>query len=199
MNMDYIDTPYFFNKTLSRNEFIGFSFQNTALSTSLLLGRHDIKDYTYFYYRLDNNLEYKWVTLNLSYNIYDTDKLFLKNYIGFSIKISPELNSKRYRPYAKIKFNNISINNSYKITQSQLNIYSQNPSTISGSGGLNITDFEVGVVFNYFKIGFIYENYYNRPFIYGYDFDTIQRDEGEYFFIHNESDYLIEITWIFKE
>ena len=134
----------------------------------------------------------------MSYNIYDTNNLFLNNHMELSIKISPEIDNKRYRPYAKIKFNNLSVNNMYKINQGKLNFYNQSISQISGSGGVNITDIELGLIFNYFKISFIYENYYNRPFIYGYDFDSNQNQE-EYFFITNESDYLIEITWIFKE
>ena len=58
MNINYSDATYFIDKIISRNEFIGFSFKNAAINTSLILGYHDIKDYAYFYYRLDNNLVY---------------------------------------------------------------------------------------------------------------------------------------------
>ena len=51
MNINYDNSVYFIDKILSKNEFIGFNFYNTAINTSLILGYHDIRDYTYFYYR----------------------------------------------------------------------------------------------------------------------------------------------------
>ena len=76
-----------------------------------------------------------------------------------------------------------------------MNIYSQT-SVLDDQdfSSINIVDFEIGVLFKYFKIGFIYENYYNKPFVYGHD-----NDNAQYFLIRNQSDYLIEITWIFKD
>jgi len=198
MNMKYSDNKYFINKTLSKDQLIGFSFKNSVINTSLLAGYHDIQDYRYFYYRLNTSLTYKWVSAAFLYNVYDSNELFLKNYMGLSVKISPAIENKRYRPYAKIRFNNLSVNSMFKISQNQLNFYNQIVSGSSESGGVNITDIELGVVFNYFKIALIYENYYNMPFTYGYDFDSTE-DSGDYFSIQNNSDYLVEITWIFKE
>jgi len=198
MNIKYFDNNYFIDRYFSKNQNIGFSFKNTAIDASLLTGYYQIENYTYFYYRLSSNLEYRWVSVKFLYNIYDSNELFLKNYMGLSVKISPEIKGKRYRPYGKIKFNNLSVNNLYRVNQGHLSFYNKYIPEAYGSAGINITDIELGVVFNYFKIALIYENYYNLPFLYGYDFDTSQ-NEGEYFVIQNGSDYLVEITWIFKD
>ncbi len=198
MNVDYIDNDYFINRAIANNQFLGFSFKNAAISTSLSIGHYDIENYTYFYYRLNTKLIYGWVSIDFSYNVYDTKKIFLNNYMGLSIKVSPDIKNKRYRPYAKIKFNNLSVSNMYQIGQNQLSFYNKDILETSGFSGINITDIELGVVFNYFKIALIYENYYDKPFVYGNDFSPNQNN-SEYFLIQNESNYLVEITWIFKE
>ena len=198
MNIKHSDNNYLIDRYFSKDQNIGFNFTNTAITTSLLTGYYEIENYTYFYYRLSSYLKYRWVSVKFLYNIYDSDKLFLKNYMGLSVKISPEIKNKRYRPYGKVKFNNLSVNNLYRVNQGHLSFYNEYTPETYGSGGINITDIELGVIFNYFKIALIYENYYNMPFLHGYDFDASE-DEGEYFFIQNSSDYLIEITWIFKD
>ena len=85
MNINSDNDMYFIDKILSKNEFMGFNFHNTTINTSLILGYHDIREYAYFYYRFDNNLIYKWVSLNLSYNVYDTNRLFIKKYMELRV------------------------------------------------------------------------------------------------------------------
>ena len=82
--MKYSDNKYFINKILSKDQLIGFSFKNSVINTSLFIGYHDIQDYKYFYYRLNNSFTYRWVSINLLYNVYDSNLLFLKNYHDIS-------------------------------------------------------------------------------------------------------------------
>ena len=94
---------------------------------------------------------------------------------------------------------NLSINNGYTIEHNRrLDLYGSDKN--QDGGGLNITNLEFGVIFNYFSIALIYEHYYRQRFSYGYDPDYNPTTDGSnYFSIHNESDYLINITWIFKD
>tara|TARA_Y100001970_G_scaffold267854_1_gene358339 strand:- start:13312 stop:14907 length:1596 start_codon:yes stop_codon:yes gene_type:complete len=196
MNMQYVDSDkYLMDKSITINKSTGVVFDNQIISSSFVLGSYHVRDYEYFYYKLNANIDYKWISFDMSYNAYESDKLFINHYLDIVFKISPEINQKRYRPYALIKLSDISINDNYNINHSHLNIYSQ--ATVLDEqdfSSINIVDFEIGVLFKYFKIGFIYENYYNKPFVYGYD-----NDNAQYFLIRNQSDYLIEITWIFKD
>ena len=202
MNIKRNNDSYHMNKILSKHEMLGLNFKNEYINTSLNIGNHTaINQYSYLYYQFINELVYEWISIGLLYNNYETNELPINNYMNLSVKFSPKFKNKRFRPYAKMEIYNLGINNDYTIEHNRcLDLYGIDDS--QEGGGLNITNLELGVIFNYFSIAFIYEHYYRQQFIYGYDPDYISNPDEpnqHYFSIYNHSDYLINITWIFKD
>ena len=83
--------------------------------------------------------------------------------------------------------NRLGINKGFGYSQNNLDFINQDSSNLDSSV-ISILDGEFGIIFKYFKISFIKENMYEK--YYQYSTNNI---------IPNSSNYLVNITWLFKD
>ncbi len=183
-------------RVISKTRNISFGYKNNNFMQNLVIGKNSsigdiaptpLDDYYYLY---DAGINYNWVDLNLNYGNYNSNELYIKEYISFNVIISPTLNDKRYKPYCSLKFSDLVINPNYSISNEQLGLISNVNSSIES---IRILDGEFGFLFQNFKIAFIKENMLESYLYYSGNIES-----GNKYF-PNTSKYLINITWIFED
>ena len=181
-------------KITSTDYKIELNYQNNNFMQSILIGKKNTEELNsdlpmsdnYIYYLYEASIKYDWLKLHLNYGKYDSEKLYIQNYMSLDIIISPELENKRYRPYCRANISNLAINGNYSVSNTEFDLISDENSSIAG--GITVVDGEFGFLFNDFKVAFIKENM-SEDYLY-YSGNT---------YFYNVSKYLINITWIFKD
>ena len=188
MNIQTIDNVNKMNKFIYENKQIGIVFNNKLLEQSISLGKFISLNYAYKYFLLKTTIKYQWLHLDVIYGKYDSNRLFVKYFIRSGITISPNIKNKRYRPYLKIRANNVSINSRFDITHSNLTFIQQHLNENQFISSIKTIDGEIGILFKSFKIAFIKENMFKDYYYYSQEY-----------IMPNMSNYLINIVWLFKE
>ncbi len=182
-------------KIISTTRKIKLDYQNDSFTQSFIIGENSNEsDFmnavpnSYSYYLYEAGIKYDWLNLHLNYGKYDSDELYIKNYMSLSFIISPKLGSKRFRPYCKSRISSIGINNNYSISNEGLDLIEESDSIEESDIGITVVDGEFGFLFNHFKVAFIKENMLKDGLYYS--------GNTSYY---NVSKYLINITWIFED
>ena len=187
-------------KITSTDYKIELNYQNNNFMQSILIGKKNTEALNsdlpmsdnYIYYLYEASIKYDWLKLHLNYGKYNSEELYVQNYMSLSFIVSPKLENKRFRPYCKARISSIGINSNYSISNEELDLISDENSSITG---MTVVDGEFGFLFNQFKVAFIKENML-QDYMYYSDDDN---NGNKFTPLANSSKYLINIIWIFKD
>ena len=108
--------------------------------------------------------------------------------MNLGITYSPNLIGKKYRPYARLSGDYIDFNNIYDINIKNINLFQLDVLDIETKDDVALMNFELGFIFDEFKISFVRKN----PMV-----DEVIITEGNENMTYIRYDY-IEIVWIFE-
>ena len=167
---------------------IGFTYNNDYISSKGIFGRNSNNlNKEYFYYVISNEVKYKWLSARLHYVKNNSKELFINHSSKLNLTLSPIFKNKKFRIYVAGNLNRLGINQGFGYSQNNLDFINEDSSNLDSSV-ISILDGEFGIIFKYFKISFIKENMYEK--YYQYSTNNI---------IPNSSNYLVNITWLFKD
>ena len=169
---------------------VGIIYNNDFFDTKLTIGENFsyLLEDKYRFFLIESGIKYKWFGLNLNYTANNSTELFINNSTSLSTIFSPLLNNKKYRLYVKTKIKRLGINNRFAFNQGIVGLIEKSGYYNDNLSDISIIDGELGVLFKYFKISIIKENMFNDYYQY-----------SSYKLLPNSSNYLVNITWLFKD
>ena len=186
INNDSIDIITINNKEKK----VGIIYNNDFLNTKLTIGENFsflLKD-KYRFFLIEGGIKYKWFGLNLNYTSNNSTEMFINNSTSLSASFSPLFDNKKYRLYVKTKISRFGINSRFVFNQNALGLIENSGYQNNSLSNISIIDGEFGILFKYFKISIIKENMFNDYYQY-----------SSYKLLPNSSNYLVNITWLFKD
>ncbi len=167
------------------NQRIELFFENKNSKNLLGYGEIDANDINYNYWFINGEINNRIISFTYDYHFYNSNIIYLKKYFNFGIMYSPVLSAKKYRPYLKLFGDYIDINNIYDINIENINLFQFDELNIETKDNLTFMNFEIGIIFDEFKISFVRKN----PFV-----EEVMITENMTYIRY---DY-IDIIWIFK-
>ena len=149
----------------------------------------DPNNFNYNYFILNAELDFKEIKFNFNYNFYDSDHTYLNQFLKSEFLYSPIIMDFKYRPFVKFINTYIDLNNNYDINVENINLFESNSedNSIVTSNNINYMTFEIGFIFDSFRISYKKMNPLESSVI-------ITENKLEFI----QYDY-IDLVWLFKD